>query len=363
MVASRSTVLISGRCSHYWMEFLSNLFFIVASRESEGASEQQKPLFIIRPNEHMQRLQAANEKPFHAALWPMLSDHGRWIQWDDVLAMLHGGGDPPSSLCFRRLGVLHDYNMTTEGNPKAAPYWRKYRESLWAHLRVPIQRSLPVDIRRVLFLRRPSSRRMLNHDAIASMLQAHGFTVRSMIPDKHSLSMVASAAVQASLLIGINSGAYNAVFLQTGCGVLDLCPHTSEVYLRGTHPWQVGFEWLGVHSLVYACPLLYTRSLSELLSDSTNTAPNSTLGMHSPIVVSPKTILKLVIEVAELLAQVRESGSEEGNITVHRCFSWERSHTHDWAPYKEHEDKTGIQFAKEAGGIRGFWIGLYDWLK
>jgi hypothetical protein len=353
------------------MEFLSNLFFIVASRESEGPPAQQKPLFIIRPVHHMQRVGAANEKPFHAALWPMLSDHGRWIEWEDVLGMLHGGVDPPSSLCFRRLGVLQDYNMTTVGNPKAAAYWRKYRESLWAHLRVPVQRGSPVDIRRVLFLRRPSSRRMLNHDAIATMLQAHGFTVRSMLPDKHSLLMVASAAVQTSLLIGINSGAYNAVFLRTGCGVLGLAPlaqHT-EMSFEGTMPWQAGFESLGVHQHIYSCPLLSTRSLSErLISDSTNAPHNSTLGMHSPIVVSPRTILKLLIELAELLAQVRESGSEAGNITVHRCFSWERSHTHDWAPYKEHEDKTGIQFAPAgedmdvASVLGGFWIGLYGWL-
>jgi hypothetical protein len=308
------------------MDFLSNLFFITASRESEGPPEQQKPLFIIRPNEHMQRLQAANEQPFHAALWPMLSDHGRWIQWDDVLAMLHGGGDPPSSLCFRRLGVLHDYNMTTEGNPKAAPYWRKYRESLWAHLRVPVQRGSPVDIWRVLFLRRPSSRRMLNHDAIATMLQAHGFKVRSMLPDKLSLSMVASAAVQTSLLIGINSGAYNAVFLRTGCGVLEVAPHGSksdgDLNFRGIMPWQVGFERLGVHLYIYACPHLYTRGFLGVVPVE-----------RRSIVVSPKTMLMLLRELVEILGQSRQSGSEAGSVTAQACLSWEANHSQSWTPY------------------------------
>ncbi len=122
-----------------------------------------------------------------------------------------------------------------------------------------------------------------------------------------------------------------------------------------------------MHSLVYACPLLYTRSLSELLSDSKNRVPNSTLGKHSPIVVSPKTILKLLIEIAELLVQVRESGSELGSVTRQSCFSWESGHTQSWAPHREHEDKTvyGVQFAEEEGAsafFHGFWIGMYDWL-
>ena len=94
--------------------------------------------------------------------------------------------------------------------------------------------------------------------------------------------------------------------------------------------------------------------------------PNSTLGKHSPIVVSPKTTLKLLIEIAELLAQVRESGSELGSVTRQSCFSWESGHTQSWAPHREHEDKTvyGVQFAEGEGAsaLRGFWIGMYDWL-
>jgi hypothetical protein len=191
-----------------------------------------------------------------------------------------------------------------------------------------MQHGAPAEIRRVLFLRRPASitRRLLNHDEIAAVLQADGFEVHSITPDRHSLSAVASAVVQASLLIGINSGAYNAVFLQTGCGVLELAPHgiqsDSDASFRGIMPWQIGFERLGVHQIVYACPLLFPRGFLGL-------APTTTFS----IVVSPKTIITLLHELAETLQRARKLGSEAASISVQRCFSWEASHAQSWAPH------------------------------
>ena len=331
-------------CSHYWMEFLSNLFFVVESRADSDPTfadsidgREQKPIFIMSRQPRRARLTPHQHAlsgsptlpPFHAALWSMLSDH-EWMDFDAVLAMVHAppGGGGPSLVCFRRLHTLQDYNMTKPNSPESAPYWRKYRESLWAHLRVPsMQHGAPAEIRRVLFLRRPASitRRLLNHDEIAAVLQADGFEVHSITPDRLSLSAVASAVVQASLLIGINSGAYNAVFLQTGCGVLELAPHgihsDSDTSFRGIMPWQIGFERLGVHQIVYACPLLFPRGFLGL-------APTA-----FSIVVSPKTIITLLHELAETLQRARKLGSEAASISVQRCFSWEASHAQSWAPH------------------------------
>jgi hypothetical protein len=84
-------------CAHYWMEFLSNLFFVVEGRlqyDSEDGSAdstyrrpQQKPLFIIRnrprraAHDGRQSVSSLSDPkfqagPYHAALWPtrMLSD-------------------------------------------------------------------------------------------------------------------------------------------------------------------------------------------------------------------------------------------------------------------------------------------------
>jgi hypothetical protein len=114
-----------GHISHYLMEFLSNLFFVVESRaesnlKSANSSHrrlQRKPLFIMR---RYTRTQSPNSKwsfsppppLFHTALWPLLSDH-EWIKWHDVLAMVHNppGGDGPSYVCFRSIhvyGLEHD---------------------------------------------------------------------------------------------------------------------------------------------------------------------------------------------------------------------------------------------------------------
>jgi hypothetical protein len=166
---------------------------------------------------------------------------------------------------------------------------------------------------------------------LAAALQAHGFEVRSITPDTYPLSVVASAVVQASLLIGINSGAYNAVFLPTGCGVLELAPHVVETYFKGAQPVQVGFESLGVHQYCYACPHLYTRDFLQRISDSA-------LGTHSPIVVSPRTILRLLHELRGILLQARESGSEVGSITIAGCLPWETNHSRNWTPWRSPHD-------------------------
>jgi hypothetical protein len=131
--------------------------------------------------------------------------------------------------------------------------------------------------------------------------------------------------VLVSILIGITSGAYNAVFLRTGSAVLELCPFFLP---GGTRPWQVGFAWLGVHQYTYTCPHLYTSDMREVFSDSTTDA--ATLGMQSPIAISPRTIIAILDELFEVLVQARESGSEEGGFTVRPCLPWERNHSLLW---------------------------------
>ena len=237
--------------SHYLMELLSSLFDVAMAVDDE-LPLQQKPLFLIRRISYRngRSFQANASRPseagankyldamprFHTELWPMLSDH-EWVEWEDVLAAAVQPDpkerlkQPSGSICFRRLQVFQDYAMLELHEGAWAPdlvvlRWRMYRESLWAHLRVPRRPSVPSDIRHVLFLRR-SARTLLNHDEIAAVLQARNFEVRSLLPDTHSVSEVASAVAQASLLIGINSGAYNAVFLATECGVLELAPLVS----------------------------------------------------------------------------------------------------------------------------------------
>jgi hypothetical protein len=350
-------------CAHYWMEFLSNLFFVVEGRveyDSEDGSAdssyrrpQQKPLFIIRnrprraahdgPQSYStlpyRKFQAG---PYHAALWPMLSDR-EWVEWDDVMAMVYmaPSGEPrlsPSYMCFRRLHVFHDSSMTMEDIPETISYWRMYRESLWTHLGVPIQRGVPAEILGVLFLRRPGGRRLLNHDEIAVMLQSLGFQVRTITPDLHSLAVVASTVARASLLVGIGSGAYNAVFLPTGCGVLEICAteNCASLYGERVQPWQLGFQRLGVHQVVYACPHLYTRDFQQVASSSSGVALNGTaagtLGVEPPIVVSPRTILTLLHELVGTLEEVRESGSEMGSVTTKECFPWEAEHSRSVDP-------------------------------
>jgi hypothetical protein len=351
--------------SHYVMELLSSLFGDAMAFDAESPS-QRKPLFIIRrisrrnghnPAAAPTDTDVARTMPrFHTELWPMLSDH-EWVEWDDVMVLaVRGLAEPleqpeadfmrqPSLICFRRLHVFQDHAMLS---PTAlyeqdmarigqlALRWRKYREALWSHLRVSIPGAV-ADPKRVLLLRRQGSRRLLNHDQIVGMLQAHGFQVSSILPDTRSVSAVAAAVVQASLLIGINSGTYNAVFLPARCGVLELAPHGSGSYLdhnwaNGPPTWQVGFERLGLHLCSYACPHLFTESLHRIISSGGAAAATSPI---SPIVVSPRTILRLLSELVELLEQARESESEVGSIRVQACFSWETGHTQSWTSWTD----------------------------
>jgi hypothetical protein len=331
------------------MEFLSNLFFVVASRESESRPGEhlalrKKPVFIIRrkfydrSSPNLKR-DFSNLPPYHAVLWPMLSDH-EWMEWDDILGVLVNGVGGPSQLCFRRLHVLQDYNMTMPRSPEMAPYWRMYRESMWTHLGVPLQQGAPAEIRSVLFLRRQSSRMLLNHDEITALLKAHGFPVRSITPGGRSLSVVATSVVQASILIGVGSGGYNAVFSPTGCGLLYLCPHGAcRLYLPGIKkPWQVGLERLGVHQYVYKCPLLFTRDFRQISAESGVATPENMLETTTsdihPLVISPRTIFRLLSELREILTKARDARSEIGSVTSQECLPWEINHTKSWTPWR-----------------------------
>jgi len=334
-------------------------------------TRKPKPMFIIRRLYGAPViLPEAGARPhFHRELWSMLSDH-EWLEWEDLLAMAVTPNQPnptedrrlnvqseatgrPPCICFRRLHVFSDYGMldsTESAHVDMAPRWRSYRESLWAHLNVsvlPGLRTEDSELTRILFLLRQGSRELVNHRVIASMLHSHGFEVRSIKPDKHSVSVVACAVVQVSLLIGTNSGSYNAVFLQSGGGVLELAPHASEFYLYPRLPdaiaeqegsrvnsWQIGFERLGVHQLVYACADLFAAY--KCASDS---SPNADMAKPCkqlvrnpemrPIVVSPKSILRLLGELRLAIQDSRESeimtmGSMPvGSTVVRNCFPWE----------------------------------------
>jgi hypothetical protein len=253
-------------------------------------------------------------------------------------------------MCFRRLHVFHDSNMTMDSAEirlETNLYWKMYRESLWTHLGVPIQHGAPAPIRRVLVFRRPGGRRLLNHDEISAMLQARGFEVRSITPDMHSLSVVASVTAQVSLLIGIGSAAYNAVFLPTGCGVLEICPtiNCRRLYWKQVQPWQIGFHRLGVHQLVYACPHLNTRDFRYVASNSSDAVLGGTAGtlgvapQPPPIVVSPRTIRSLLHDLVRTLEEVRTSGVEMGSIAaIEDCFPWESDHSKSWTPWHSPHD-------------------------
>jgi hypothetical protein len=106
-----------------------------------------------------------------------------------------------------------------------------------------------------------------------------------------------------------------------------LAPFYDSLYLQRIQTWQVGFESLGVHQLVYACRDLFVSDLGEIHSNSTYTA----IG-QMPIIVSPTTVLMLIHEIAEKLELARESSSEMGSITSRPCLSWEANHTRSWSP-------------------------------
>jgi hypothetical protein len=179
------------------------------------------------------------------------------------------------------------------------------------------------------------------------MLHSQGFDVRSIKPDIHSVSVVACAVVQVSLLIGTNSGSYNAVFLQSGGGVLELAPHASEFYLFPRLPdtvaeagsrvnsWQIGFERLGVHQLVYACTDLFAAYKCDSSPNADMAEPCNQFARNPelrPIVVSPKSILRLLGELQLAIQDSRETSAEimtmgsimpVGSTIVRNCFPWE----------------------------------------
>jgi hypothetical protein len=179
------------------------------------------------------------------------------------------------------------------------------------------------------------------------MLHSQGFEVRSIKPDMHSVSVVACAVVQVSLLIGTNSGSYNAVFLQSGGGVLELAPHASEYYLYPRLPdtvagagsrvnsWQIGFERLGVHQLVYACTDLFAAYKCDSSPNADMAEPCNQFARNPelrPIMVSPKSILRLLGELQLAIQDSRETSAEimtmgsimpVGSTVVRNCFPWE----------------------------------------
>ena len=96
-------------------------------------------------------------------------------------------------------------------------------------------------------------------------LREGGFDASSLLPDHHRTATVARAVAAVCLLVGINSGAFNAVFLPSGCGFIDICPKMAAVHTLPSLQFRnltymIGFQYLYLKHIVYACfPHLYPK--------------------------------------------------------------------------------------------------------
>ena len=219
-------------------------------------------------------------------------------------------------VCFRRLSVYYDHFMYhgldtgQSGVPSFRPesaldrrfvLWREYRAHLLAGLGVhasPTNSS--ASMTHMVFLRRPLSRRTMNHDQIEAALVAAGFRVTSITPDHHSVGTLAAVVSSARLLCAVNSGVGNALFLPPNSGVLDLQPKSDPTYSSEALSHDVAFLALRIHHIKYACLRFYVLPL-ELKTSATFSRPVDFTLKLSAGVERRQDVPALLQEHAELL--------------------------------------------------------------
>jgi hypothetical protein len=281
---------------HFLADKLPSLWYSAASMcaASEGASRLDRDCVATThlihrtwPTGHLADTLAFPSymrEALHAA-----SDHApSTFDFDDLVTAANDCAPKGCrQVCFRRLSVYYDHFMYhgldgQSGVPSFWPesaldrrfvLWRKYRAHLLEGLGVhasPTNSS--ASMTHMAFLRRPLSRRTVNHDQIEAALVAAGFRVTSITPDHHSVGTLAAVVSSARLLCAVNSGVGNALFLPPNSGLLDLQPKSDSTYSSEPLSHDVMLLALRIHHIKYACIRFYVLPL-ELKTSATFSHP------------------------------------------------------------------------------------------
>ena len=95
-------------------------------------------------------------------------------------------------------------------------------------------------------------------DELKADAEGEGFSCNELTTDGLSVFEIISAVFHVHLLIGVNSAAYNAIFMPISSAVLEIDAKLGGYY-KGSHSsgpqsfltTHIGYHWLGIHLFLY----------------------------------------------------------------------------------------------------------------
>ena len=135
------------------------------------------------------------------------------------------------------------------------------------------------------------------------------------------------------MLVGINSGSFNALFLRAGCGVLGVSPKVPGVSRINT--FIIGLQYLGIHHVVYACfPDLYPEVpwLTNVTSadvEAPEEAEHFRRFTDQPFMLSPISAMRLLHTLDTRISKSAVDSKLVRNISYFGCFAEERRDTRE----------------------------------
>ena len=201
-----------------------------------------------------------------AAYLSLLSD-SPLLFWSDLQRLaIHDG----QQICFRDFLVWTDYSTITSSDQSSAVLYSHRMAASWAKYKIALHRVLGMipdweprrcnsnSLDTVLFLQRIHARKIENMHELQMDAEGQGFSCSELTTDHRTVSEIIRSVMHVRLLIGVNSAAYNAIFMPASSAVLEIDAKLGGYY-KGSHSSRpqdfltthIGYHWLGIHLYLY----------------------------------------------------------------------------------------------------------------
>ena len=246
------------------MELLPPLFNTL--QQSKGEINRSNIQLLANPRNAAHRKIWNDNLHWIAAYLSVLSD-SPLVFWNDLQRLAI---NDRHQICFRDLLVWTDYSVITsphQSSPvldshRMPASWADYKRALHSVLGgTPDWKPRQCDsnsLGTVLFLQRIHVRRIENMDELIADAEHRGFSCSELTTDRRTVYVIIQSVIQIRILIGVNSAAYNAIFLPASSAVLEVDAKLGGYY-KGSHSsgpqdfltTHFGYHWLGIHLYLY----------------------------------------------------------------------------------------------------------------
>ena len=265
-------VYIHAHRSHFVMELLPSLFHTL--HDSKGNIDRSTIQLLANPRNAAHRNIWNDNMQWISAFLSVLSD-SELIFWNDLQRLAI---QDRQRICFHDLLVWTDYELLTSPDQSSPVIYSYHVAASWTRYRTALHTVLSMTPdwnphqcnsisytgdgwwhSTVLFLQRHHVRRIENMDELKADAEAEGFSCIELTTDGRSVFEIIQSVLNVHLLIGVNSAAYNAIFMPIPAAVLEIDAKLGGYY-TGAHSsgpqsfltTHIGYHWLGIHLFLYS---------------------------------------------------------------------------------------------------------------